>query len=136
MLGVEGAGVVPRRLLEAEMELGGVVGRFDAEPGRFAAAGFVSLEVADQRILDREYRVAAEILVAPVEDVRRDRLVAVGRNDEVNVRRAPRMAAGRAQHRSDGPVGKERGMYRKDGDEQIAALGVGGGPAWQVQLAR
>ena len=70
--------VLPRRLLEMEIELGGVVGRFDTEPGRFAAAGLVPHEITDQRILDREDRVAAEILVAPVENVRRHRLVAVG----------------------------------------------------------
>src|SRR5947209_9705511 len=78
LLRVKHARLLPRGLFETEIELGGVVGRFDAEAGRFAASGLVPHEIADQRILDREHRVAAEILVAAVENVRRDRLIAVG----------------------------------------------------------
>src|SRR5258708_27026900 len=78
LLGVEHAGVLPRGWLEAEIEFGGAVGRLDAESGRFATAGLVPHEIADQRILDSEDRITPEVLVAAVEDVRRDRLVAVG----------------------------------------------------------
>src|SRR5580704_2140283 len=78
LLRVEHTGVLPRGLLEAEIEFGGAVGRLDAESGRFAAAGLVPHEIADQRVLDREDRITAQVLVAAVEDVRRDRLVTVG----------------------------------------------------------
>ena len=45
---------------------------------RLAAARLVPHEITDQRVFDREDGVAAEILVTPVENVRRDRLVAIG----------------------------------------------------------
>ena len=53
----------------------------------------------------------------------------------MDVRRAPGMAAGRAQHRSDGPVGGDRVIHRQHGADQITALGVGAEPAAHVQLA-
>src|SRR5581483_4546220 len=58
--------------LQAEIELGGVERAGDAAPCRLGFA-LVAHEVADQRVLDRKHRVAAEIRVGAVEDMRRHR---------------------------------------------------------------
>ena len=67
--------------LKVKVELGRQEGRVDAEPPGLTPEGAVTAvvphEVADQRILDRKDRIAAEVFVGPIENVRRHRLVAL-----------------------------------------------------------
>jgi hypothetical protein len=64
-------------LFQTEIEFRSVERRLDVEPNGLVVAAVMPSEIADQRVLDREDRVAAEILVAAVENVRCDRVVAV-----------------------------------------------------------
>src|SRR5258708_29028833 len=65
-------------------------------------------KIADQRVLDREDRIALEIWVGAVENMRRHRFVAVGGDNEMDMRRPPRMTPGRLQHMADRPIRRDR----------------------------
>src|SRR5437016_8981797 len=76
LLRVEYGGTLLGCRFEVEVEIGGEERWLDAEPSGFGGRAVVPHEVADQGILDREHRIAAEVLVSSVEDVRRHRLIA------------------------------------------------------------
>src|ERR1700722_1538728 len=82
-------------------------------------------EVDDQGLLDREYRVRLDVLAARHEDVRGQRSVAGGLDDEVDVRGAERVPAGRDKQLADRAVGRDRIVARDDGAEPELAVGVG-----------
>src|SRR5271165_4354360 len=67
--------------------------------------------------------------------MRRHRLVAVGGDDEVDVRRAPGMAPGCAQHPTDRAVGRDRVVDRPHGAYEIPAFRIGAELSPHVQPA-
>ena len=85
----------------------------------------VALEVDDQQLLDREHRVRIEIGRAGHEQMRRDRLVALRRDDHVDVPRPVGMAPHLVQHPADRAVGRHRVKGRPDRAEPVAALSIG-----------
>src|SRR5438067_3756887 len=125
-----------RRGGQAEIEFGGAVRSRNAELLGLGIGLFMLCEIADQAVLDREDRVALQILVGTVEDVRCDRLVAVRRYDEVNMRGPPRMPPGRLQHAANRPVRWDRVVDRQHRADQIAALGIAAELAAHVQFVR
>ena len=102
----------------------GVKRRLDPGPARQRIGLLMPGEIADQRIFDREHRIALQIGVGAVEDVGGDLLVTLGRYDEMNMRRPPGVTAGRLQHPAHGPVRRDRVVDRQYRADQIAALGV------------
>src|SRR5205814_9752394 len=64
--------------LQDEIEIHGVKGRIQSEAARRLVALVVPEKLADERALHREHRIRFEIRILLVEDVRRDRFVAVG----------------------------------------------------------
>src|SRR5438477_4523795 len=121
---------------QMKIEFGGIEGPGDAEPARFRIWLLVLGEIADQRVLDREHRIALQILVGSIEDMRRDRLVALGRYDKMNMRWPPGMPPGRLQHAPDRPVRRDGVVDRQHGADQVAPLGVAAELTPHVQFVR
>src|SRR5690348_158255 len=119
---------------QVEIELRGVVRTRDAEPAGLGIGFLMLCEIADQRVLDREHRIALQILVGAVEDMRRDRLVTVGGHDKMDMRRPPGMAPGCLQHAADRPVRWDRVVDRQYRTDQVAALGIAAKFAAHVQV--
>src|SRR5207302_7004441 len=125
-----------RRGGQAEVEFGGVVRSRNAEPLGLGIGLLMLCEIADQGVLDREYRIALQILVGTVENMRRDRLVAVGRHDEMNMGGPPGMPPGRLQHAAHRPVRRDRVVDRQHRADQVATLGIAAEFAAHVQFVR
>jgi len=88
-----------------------------------------------EEAIDGEHRVRVEIRAFTVEDVRGDGRVAVRAQDQVDVRRAPRVPARRGEHPADGPVVRDRVGDRPDRQERVAPVSAGGEPAAEVLLS-
>src|SRR5579859_1626934 len=89
-------------------------------------------ELGDQVLLHREHRVGLDVGAAGHEDVRGQRAVPRRGGDEVDVRRAVRVALGRRQQRADRAVGRDRVVGRHDGAEPVGAVLIGGEQAAAV----
>ena len=90
----------------------------------------------DQLGLDRAGDVAVEVVAGVDEQLGDQRLVALGADDQVDVRRAPRAPAGGGGHLARRPVERDRVRARDHRDELVAAVGVGADLAAQVALRR
>ena len=91
-------------------------------------------ERSHQRLLDAENNVRFEIGARRVEDVGGHRGEAACTDDQVQVRRPPRMSPGRREHLPDGPVVRDRVRRRSHADERVAAVVAREEPAAQVIL--
>ena len=139
LLSVEDGGALVRGRLQAEIELGGVVGWVEpivSRPASGPSCPGPSCRTNSQiRDSYRKDGIAAEIFIGTVKDMGRDRLVPVGRHDEVDVggRQAWRPVA--CSMRADRAVGRDRVIDRQHGADQVATLGVGAELAAHVQFA-
>src|SRR3954452_19288354 len=88
-------------------------------------AGRAPHKFADQAVLDAEYHVAVEILVAGDEYMGHELLEAGRRDHEMHMRRAPGMAPLDLQHVADRAVMRDRIGGRLDRPEIEAAILVG-----------
>ena len=90
----------------------------------------------DQLGLDRAGDVAVQVVAGVDEQLGDQRLVALGADDQVDVRRAPRAPVGGGGHLAGRPVERDRVRPRDHRDELVAAIGAGPDLAAQVALRR
>lgn len=65
---------------------------------------FPGLEINNQTIFDREHRIVGDMLVPPIEDLRDDRFIPRRCDDEMDVRRAHRVAVEELEEFAGGPI--------------------------------